>query len=82
MLHFYPEKHGGDYSMSHGGWFAYMRGASSESAKPRVTRRLLMRVLAYARPYRNRIIALLGTILLTTGLGLMPQSKMSKASRR
>jgi ATP-binding cassette, subfamily B, bacterial len=57
--------------MGHSGMFAYMRGASSESAKPKVTRRLLMRVLAYARPYLYQIIALLATILITTVLGLL-----------
>jgi ATP-binding cassette, subfamily B, bacterial len=57
--------------MGHSGMFAYMRGASSESAKPKVTRQLLIRVLAYARPYFYQIIALLATILITTGLGLL-----------
>ena len=54
-----------------GGWWAYVRGSSSESEKPRVTRQLLLRVMGYARPYQMQIILLLATILLTTGLGLL-----------
>jgi ATP-binding cassette, subfamily B, bacterial len=57
--------------MHSGGWFSYMRGASTESEKPQVTRKLLLRVLGYALPYRRQIIGLLLTILLTTGLGLL-----------
>ena len=50
------------------GWWAYFR---SEDEKPHVTWSLLRRVLAYARPYRWHIVAMLATILLTTGLGLV-----------
>lgn len=55
--------------MRGGGWFRYMH--STNDAKPNVTRRLLLRVLAYAGPYRGQIAGMLGTILLTTGLGLL-----------
>ena len=55
--------------MKGGGWFRYWH--ASETAKPNVTRRLLLRVLAYAGPYRMQIAGMLGTILLTTGLGLL-----------
>ena len=55
--------------MRGGGWFRYMH--SSSDAKPNVTRRLLLRVLAYAGPYRGQIAGMLATILLTTGLGLL-----------
>jgi ATP-binding cassette subfamily B protein len=51
-----------------GGWFAYMR---SGDQKPKVTRALLMRVLAYARPYRWEIAGMLAAILLTTALSLV-----------
>ena len=44
---------------------------SDDEAKPKVTWALLKRVLAYARPYRGRIIILLLAILATTGLGLI-----------
>jgi len=55
--------------MRGGGWFRYMHGFEAE--KPNVSRRLLLRVLAYAQPYRLHIICMLGTILLTTFLGLL-----------
>ena len=55
--------------MRGGGWFRYMHGV--DNAKPNVTRRLLLRVLAYAKPYRPQIAGMLLTILLTTGLGLL-----------
>jgi ATP-binding cassette subfamily B protein len=55
--------------MWHGsGWFSYMR---SGDQKPQVTRQLLSRVLAYARPYTVQIIGMLVAILLTTGLSLL-----------
>lgn len=54
-----------------GGWFTYMRGNSSESERPQVTWPLIKRVLAYARPYRSRIIMMLILILFTTMLGLL-----------
>ncbi len=56
----------------HGGsWFVYMRGNDTEAEAPKVTRRLLLRVLSYARPYRPQIAGMLFTILLTTGLALL-----------
>jgi ATP-binding cassette subfamily B protein len=51
-----------------GGWFMYMR---SGDEKPKVTRELLLRVLAYAREYWWHIAGMLVTILLTTGLSLL-----------
>ena len=56
--------------MKGGGWFRYWHGADT-TVKPNVTRRLLLRVLAYARPYRLQIAGMLAAILLTTGLGLL-----------
>ncbi len=50
------------------GWFSYMR---SGDQKPKVTRELLLRVLAYARPYWWQIGGMLVTILLSTGLSLV-----------
>jgi len=53
----------------HGGWMgAYMR---SDSKPPKVTRDLLKRVLAYARPYQWRILLMLAMILIGTGLSLL-----------
>jgi ATP-binding cassette subfamily B protein len=56
-----------------GGWFGYVRNGrnSDEPQKPQVTWSLLKRVLTYALPYRLLIVALLITILITTGLGLL-----------
>ena len=51
-----------------GGWFSYMR---SSDQKPKVTRELLLRVLAYARPYWNQIGGMLVMILLGTGVSLV-----------
>ena len=45
-----------------GGWFAYMRAGDQ---KPKVTRALLTRVLAYARPYRWEIVGMLAAIMST-----------------
>jgi ATP-binding cassette subfamily B protein len=49
-------------------WFQYMR---SEEQKPRVTRRLLLRVLNYARPYWGLLAWMLLCILIGTGLSLV-----------
>jgi len=52
----------------HGGWWSYL---SSSDEKPKVTRQLLRRVLAYARPYKWQILGMLSLILITTALGLV-----------
>ncbi len=54
--------------MHGGGWFAYMR---SGDEKPKLTRKLLGRVLSYALPYRGKIGGMLVLILLTTGVSLV-----------
>ncbi|GAB4519685.1 MAG: ABC transporter ATP-binding protein [Anaerolineae bacterium] len=54
-----------------GGWYRYVWGEGVED-NPRITRALLMRVLAYARPYRRKILWMLLTIIITTLLGLVP----------
>jgi len=56
--------------MRGGGWFKYLHKFDTAD-KPKVTRSLLLRVMAYARPYRLQIAGMLGTILLTTFLGLL-----------
>ena len=56
--------------MRGGGWFRYMHSMNDQQ-KPNVTRRLLLRVLAYAQPYRLQIVGMLSTIVFTTGLGLL-----------
>lgn len=55
--------------MHGGGWFAYVRSGDEKPQK--VTRELLLRILAYARPYWGHIAGMLGMILLSTGLGLV-----------
>lgn len=52
-----------------GGWYSYLRSGDDKPQK--VTRELLLRVLAYARPYWNHIGGMLVTILFTTGLSLV-----------
>jgi len=51
-----------------GRWHALMR---SDETKPQLTRKLLLRVLSYARAYRSQIVGMLAMILLTTGLTLL-----------
>ena len=53
--------------MWHGGW-SYMRAGDQ---KPKLTRELLGRVLAYARPYWKGITGMLVMILITTGISLI-----------
>ena len=52
-----------------GGWYSYLRSGDDKPQK--VTKELLLRVLAYARPYWNQIGGMLVTILFTTGLSLV-----------
>jgi ATP-binding cassette subfamily B protein len=54
--------------MHGGGWFSYLRAPDE---KPKVTRSLLKRVLAYSLPYRWHILGMLLAILVTTGLSLL-----------
>jgi len=55
--------------MHGGGWMRQLSVADDE--KPKITWRLLRRVLAYARPYRSKIIGMLVIIAITSGLGLL-----------
>jgi ATP-binding cassette subfamily B protein len=56
--------------MSHGGgWFAYLH--SSDEKPQKITKEVLLRVLAYARPYWRHIVGMLVLILFTTGLSLV-----------
>jgi ATP-binding cassette subfamily B protein len=52
-----------------GGWFAYVRSGDEKPQK--VTKELLLRVMAYARPYWNHIGGMLVTILFSTCLSLV-----------
>jgi ATP-binding cassette subfamily B protein len=55
--------------MMHGGRLQRLTVADSE--KPQITWRLLRRVLAYARPYRWKIVVMLIIIVITSGLALV-----------
>ncbi|GAB4418906.1 MAG: ABC transporter ATP-binding protein [Anaerolineales bacterium] len=55
--------------MFHGGWFRYVRSGDEKPQK--VTKELLLRVLAYARPYWWHIGGMLVTITLTSALALI-----------
>ncbi len=54
-----------------GGWFSYIR-YDEERDRPEVSRALLGRVAAYARPYRGQALMMVGLIILTSLLNLVP----------
>ncbi|MBN1304484.1 MAG: ABC transporter ATP-binding protein [Anaerolineales bacterium] len=53
----------------HAAWYQYIRSGSD--TPPQVTRKLLQRVLAYARPYTRQIFGMLLVILISTVLSLL-----------
>ncbi|MFO7538711.1 MAG: ABC transporter ATP-binding protein [Chloroflexota bacterium] len=53
------------------GWWAYLSHDEAQNQKP-ITRELLWRIWAFTRPYRGRISLLLLTIILISGLSLVP----------
>jgi ATP-binding cassette subfamily B protein len=57
--------------MHGGGWWSYLRYDESKG-RPRVDRRLLGRVLEYARPYWAFVLLILLAIAVTSLLGLIP----------
>jgi ATP-binding cassette, subfamily B, bacterial len=57
-------------SMHGSGWWAYIR--HDEQQQTPITRELLWRIWEFARPYRGRIALLLVTIMLISGLSLIP----------
>lgn len=57
--------------MMHGGWHSFFNYDEGKGAPP-FDRALLMRVLAYAHPYRLRIFVMLLTIIIISLLGLIP----------
>ena len=59
------------YNVGMGGSSYRMMWRQDEDARLKVTRQLLSRVLAYAKPYVGGIVGLLVAILATTGLGLV-----------
>ncbi len=64
--------HGGMGMGGGGGPGGRLRRLSSvEDEKPKITWKLMKRVLAYARPYRWQLVGMLLIILITTGLALL-----------
>lgn len=53
-----------------GGWFAYLRHDEEED-RPVLNRQLLKRVWTFAHPYQTRVLGLLLTILLISGISLI-----------
>src|SRR5438270_6280007 len=53
------------------GWWSYIRYDAAQD-QPKVSRALLRRVTAYARPYRGRIVVMLLTIMGISFLSILP----------
>ncbi|MFP3916114.1 MAG: ABC transporter transmembrane domain-containing protein, partial [Actinomycetota bacterium] len=54
-----------------GGWHNYIR-YDEDQDRPSVDRALLKRVWSYARPYRLLLAGILATVLVISGLGVVP----------
>ncbi|CAN5753573.1 ABC transporter ATP-binding protein [soil metagenome] len=54
-----------------GGWHTYLRYDESQS-RPTIDRALMKRVWVYARPYRLPLVGVLATVLIVSGLGVVP----------
>ncbi len=54
-----------------GGWFTYLR-YDDRQARPDIDRALLRRVWGYGRPYRASLVGVLVTVLVISGLGVVP----------
>ena len=58
--------------MFHGsGWWTYIR-YNEKRDRPQISWALIRRVWAYAQPYRLKVLGLLVTIFIITGLSLIP----------
>lgn len=57
--------------MHGGGWWSYIK-YDEEQDRPEIDRALLRRVFAYAKPYRWHLALVLGTIVVISGLSLVP----------
>src|SRR5438067_2854343 len=57
-------------AVQEGGWWSFIR--YDEQDRPSLSRAMLARIAGYARPYRWRIVLMLGTILGVTLLSLVP----------
>lgn len=54
-----------------GGWYSYIR-YDEDQDRPTVDRALLRRVWSYARPYRGYLVGIFVTVLVISGLGVVP----------
>ncbi len=57
--------------MHHGGWWSYL-SYDEEQETPKIDRDLLRRVWKYGRPYKWGLAAVLVTIFIISGLGVVP----------
>jgi ATP-binding cassette subfamily B protein len=55
----------------HGNWHSFLR-ADADKPRPKITRAILARVLAYARPHTRAILIVLATIVTSSLLELLP----------
>ncbi|NNF62884.1 MAG: ABC transporter ATP-binding protein, partial [Acidimicrobiia bacterium] len=53
------------------GWYSYIRYDEKQD-RPTVDRELLKRVLQYGRPYTKELVVILATIIVITGVSLLP----------
>lgn len=54
-----------------GGWWSYLQ-YDEDQDRPKISRALIYRVLRYAKPYRRHLLIVLGTIVVISGLTLIP----------
>lgn len=54
-----------------GGWYSYLR-YDADQDQPKIDRALLRRVWSHARPYRAHLAGVLVTVLIVSGLGVVP----------
>ncbi len=54
-----------------GGWYSYLQ-YDEDQDRPAIDRRLLRRVWGYGRPYRGDLIGVLVTVLVISGLSVVP----------
>lgn len=57
--------------MHHGGWWSYLT-YDEDQVQPKIDRDLLRRVWGYGRPYGRGLLGVLITILIISGLGVLP----------
>jgi ATP-binding cassette subfamily B protein len=71
----FPILHGGGPGGPGGGWRSYLQ-YDEEQDRLNLDRRLLRRVLRYARPYRGLLASVLGTVVVSSLIGVAPPLQM------